>query len=117
MMTPEPIPEPFDALTFTSTTDGLTFAITASRTACRLLPVSAGTVAAGVEPVCSDPEPGVAVAVPLLPNCQPANKPTPKIKTSTRVSAVIAPVRILPPGRLGFTGGITGGVWNSPGVS
>jgi hypothetical protein len=66
-------------VTFTSTKAGRTFAITASRTACSLVPEL------------------------VLPNCHPANKPTPSTISMTTDKARMAPVRALFHG-LGVTG-------------
>src|SRR6516225_5898963 len=119
-MTPEPMAPPCPCwvwvVTLTSTTAGRTFAITASRTACSLLPVSGGTVDCGPVPGCNvatfELEPPVDVLV--LPNCQPANRPTPRTTRSTMVNDIIAPVR-MPFERLGLTGGTLGGVSFCPG--
>src|SRR6266568_5542974 len=107
IMTPEPMAPPCWVVTFTSTTAGRTFAITASRTACSLLPVSGGTVDCGPVPGCNVATFELAPPVdPLvLPNCQPANKPTPRTTRSTNDRAIIAPVRT-PVEGLGFTGGV-----------
>src|SRR6266852_3900063 len=109
-MTPEPIAPPCWVVTFTSTTAGRTFAITASRTACILLPESEGTVDCGPLPDCNTP----TFEVLVRPNCQPANKPTPKTSMSTSDRAIMAPVRT-PFERLGYPGGIVGGVCICPG--
>src|SRR5579864_9477410 len=94
MMTPEPIAPPFAVVTFTSTTAGRTFATTASRTVSRLLPDRAGTVPTGVLPGCKVVVLLFGEVITLvLPNCQPANRPTPKITASSTVNAAIAPVR------------------------
>src|SRR6266702_2949519 len=107
IITPEPIALFPRVVTFTSTTAGFTFAITASCTVSILFPVSAGIV--GVVPVCNAPV-GFAVLAPpaavlVLPNCQPANRPIPKIIASRSVSATIAPVRMPPDLRIGVAGG------------
>src|SRR6266568_1586780 len=106
---PEPIPAPLPRVTFTSTTAGRTFAITTSRTASSLFAVSAGTVGAGLVPGSNWPTLGVSVLLLVLPNCQPANNPTPKTTNNTTVSAIIAPVRNPPERRLGGTGEARGG--------
>src|SRR5438132_11109872 len=111
IITPEPIPPPPAVVTFTSTTAGRTLAITASRTASILLPVSAGTVVVGFVPGSSTPvlEPLAAgVEVVPLPYSQPANKPVPKMIASTRVRTIIAPVRN-PPEERPLDGGGPGG--------
>src|SRR5439155_10099662 len=115
-MTPEPIAPPCWVVTFTSTTAGRTLAITASRTACSLLPVSGGTVDCGPVPGCNVVtfELAPPVDVLVLPNCQPANKPTPRTNRSTSVKAKMAPER-MPVERLGFTGGVVGGACTCPG--
>src|SRR5213083_672887 len=106
-MTPEPIAPPCWVVTFTSTTAGRTLAITASRTACSLLPVSGGTVDCGPVPGCNVATFELAPSVDalVLPNCQPANKPTPRTTRSTNDRVRIAPVRT-PLERLGLTGGV-----------
>src|SRR5436309_15739555 len=117
-MTPEPMAPPCWVVTFTSTTAGRTFAITASRTACSLLPVSGGTVDCGPVPGCKVATLLLALSVDVLvlPNCQPANKPTPRTTRSTTANAIIAPVRI-PFERLGLPGGVVGGVCICPGTA
>src|SRR5436305_12670227 len=114
-MTPEPMAPPCWVVTFTSTTAGRTFAITASRTACSLLPVSGGTVDCGPVPGCNVATLELAppVDAEVLPNCQPANKPTPNTKRSTIDKVIMAPVRT-PFERLGLTGGVVGGVCSCP---
>src|SRR6266566_6840630 len=101
-MTPEPMAPPCWVVTLTSTTAGRTLASTASRTAWSLLPVWEGIVDC-------DPVPGWSVDPPVvvlvLPNCHPANKPTPRTSRRTSDRATIAPVRI-PFERLGFVGGV-----------
>src|SRR5213080_4350302 len=116
-MTPEPIAPPCWVVTFTSTTAGRTFAITASRTACWLLPVRGGTVDCGPVPGCNVATFEFAPLVaPVLPNCQPANKPTPSTTRRIIDKATMAPVR-MPLERLGFTGGVVGGVCICPGTA
>src|SRR5215471_21058460 len=116
-MTPEPMAPPCWVVTLTWTTAGRTFAITASRTACSLLPVSGGTVDCGPVPGCNVAtfELELPVDVLVLPNCQPANKPTPSTTRSTIDRAIMAPVR-MPFERLGLTGGVAGGVCICPGI-
>src|ERR1700687_2894658 len=94
-MTPEPMAPPCWVVTFTSTTAGRTFATTASRTAFSLLRVSAGTVDCGRVPGCNVATFVLAPPVDpvVLPNCQPANKPTPRTTRSTNDKATMAPVR------------------------
>src|SRR5438874_11876092 len=103
------MPAPLPRVTFTSTTAGRTFAITASRTVSSLLPVSGGTVATAPVPGCNCPTLDPDVPVLVLPNCQPANNPTPKTISRTSVSAMIAPVRNPPERRLVGTGDTGGG--------
>src|SRR5260221_11482459 len=97
MMTPEPSWFPDEVVTFTCTTVGCTFAITASRTASVLFPLSAGTGAVEFVPVCSVPVVEAVVVALLLPNCQPANKPMFRTKSSS-------PSTIAVPQRLGLRG-------------
>ena len=92
-MTPEPIPPPFPVVTFTCTTAGFTFAITASRTASILLLLSAGTVAVGAVLGSNVPTLLVPEAALVLPNCQPANRPTPKMTASSTTRSRMAPAR------------------------
>src|SRR5579864_7939101 len=75
MITPEPRALPDEVVTFTSTTAGRTFAMTASRTVSMLFAVSGGTVTGGVVPVCNGALMGATVAELFLPICQPANRP------------------------------------------
>src|SRR5215471_19229357 len=116
-MTPEPMAPPCWVVTLTWTTAGRTFAITASRIACSLLPVSGGTVDCGPVPGCNVATLELAppVEVLVLPNCQPANKPTPSTTRSIIDRAIIAPVRI-PFERLGLAGGV-GGACICPGTA
>src|SRR5579864_1166362 len=102
------MPAPLPRVTSTSTTAGRTFAITAARTVSSLFPVSGGMVATAPFPGCNCSALGSSVLLPLLPNCQPANNPTPKTMSRTSVSAIIAPVRSPREGRLGGTGGAGG---------
>src|SRR5205807_7066157 len=108
IMTPEPIPPPFPVVTFTCTTAGFTFAITASRTASILLLLSAGTVAVGAVLGSNVPTLLVPEAVLVLPNCQPANRPTPKMTASSTTRSMIAPARAPPDERLVALGGVMG---------
>src|SRR5437868_15232010 len=90
MITPEPSAPPFGVVTFTSTTAGRTLAITASRTASTLFPVSGGTATVGFVPGCNTPVLDlltVGVEVPR-PYSQPANKPVPKMITSNKVKEI-----------------------------
>src|SRR5260370_16892895 len=101
-MTPEPIALAFCVVTATSTTAALTFAIA---TSCAVATVDvACTVLVGW-----------AVLVLVLLNCQPANRPTPKITASSSVSATSAPVRTVPL-RFGLTGGKGGGTVTANGA-
>src|SRR5437868_2198801 len=110
------MPAPLLRVTFTSTAAGRTFAITASRTVSSFFPVSGGTIATPPLPGCNCPTLELSVLLPLLPNCQPANNPTPKTINRTSVSAIIAPVRSPPDRRLEGTGGGGGGVGILPGA-
>src|SRR5260370_25252347 len=111
MITPEPSALEPESVTSTSTTAGRIFAIAASRT------VSSLVVVAG----CTAPVVAVVVAlarveaVLVLLNCQPANRPTPKMTASSRVKASKAPFRTLPDGRVGWEGGIAGESGACPG--
>src|SRR5712692_7891534 len=105
MITPEPMPLPFWAVTSTSTTAGRTRAITASRIASILFPLSGGSVATVFGPLCRvDPVDDAVFAVPL-PNCQPANRPTPRVSAKMSVNKSIAPVRGPPEVCLGVSVG------------
>ena len=53
--------------------------------------------------------------VPVLPNCQPANNPTPKTMASSAVNARSAPVRSPLEGRVVGVDAAGGG-WNYPGA-
>src|SRR5579859_6234617 len=104
MMTPEPIPDPLWVVTLTWTTAGRTLATTASRTASVLLPLTAGMVGAGFVPGCNWAVPGWFTTVELRPNCQPANKPVPKMNASKTVNAKMDAVRTPLEGRCGGCG-------------
>src|SRR5438552_8626813 len=93
-ITPEPICSPCTVITLISTTAGSIFAMAASCCASNVVPLD--DVAVAVATVLD------VVLVLLLPlvNSRPANKPTPKMRASTKVRSRIAPAR---PGR--FRGG------------
>src|SRR5947207_7412472 len=96
MITPEPICWPCEVVTFSSTTDGSILAIAASCCVCGIASVYDGDLVAEV-----------VLALRLPPaNCQPANRPTPKITASTSASSTIAPERR---GRFGGDGGASTG--------
>src|SRR5215472_19324196 len=75
MMTPEPSAAPDDVVTVTSTTDGRTFAITASRTVSMLFPLRGGIVTGEVGPVCNGAVVGAVLTAVFLPISHPANRP------------------------------------------
>src|SRR5579875_853970 len=94
MITPEPIAPPCVVCTLISTTAGLTFAITASRTASILLLLSGGIVATGVCCPCCNGAGFCVVAVLLRPNSQPAAKTTtPKRSATSIVTSTASHVR------------------------
>src|SRR2546421_967295 len=122
IITPEPICSPCTVITLISTTAGSIFAMAASCCASNV-PLDDGAVA--VTTVLD------VVLVLLLPlvNSRPANRPTPKMRASTKVRSRIAPAR---PGRFcggggevcgpgGYLGGwdasCTGGVCVTGGIS
>ena len=108
MMTPEPSAAQLRVVTFTLTTAGRTLAMIASRTACILLPLSGGTVDCGPVPGCNVATFELAPPVDalVLPNCQPANKPTTKTNTSTSAKIRIVLVRNPSPERRRLTDGV-----------
>src|SRR5215469_7876497 len=108
MMTPEPSWVPDEVVTFTCTTDGCTLAMTASRTAWILFPLSVGTGVVGFVPACSVPVVAAVVVALLLPNCQPANRPMFRT-TRSSPSTTAVPQRLGERGGAASCGADTGG--------
>src|SRR5437660_9368876 len=92
MMTPEPICSPCTVVTLISTTAASIFAMAASCRVSNVVPLDDVAVAAATA------FDVVLVLLLLLVNSRPANRPTPKMRTSTKARSTIAPPR---PGRLG----------------
>src|SRR5258707_10866441 len=108
IITPEPICCPRDVVTASSTTAGSIFAMAASCCVSMVFALDEEPFDCACEVDDVVTADGVVPVLPwLLVNCQPANRPTPKMAAITSVRSTIATVR---PARLrGFCGGPAGG--------